>query len=117
MAETDYVYDESAYLTASNISTQHGSAPNPVRGNLTTASRWLNTSTSPVVSHTNWYDTGEVYQAVDPLGHTTTPVSYQFVWLTTGLVLVFSHLLAVVRLPRTGLGAEPCCVLMFDAVR
>src|SRR5579864_5282526 len=72
MAETDYVYDESAYLTASNISTQHGSAPNPVRGNLTTASRWLNTSTSPVVSHTNWYDTGEVYQAIDPLGHTTT---------------------------------------------
>src|SRR5579872_4529641 len=72
VAETDYTYDESAYLTASNITTQHGAAPNTVRGNLTTVSKWLNTSTSPVVSHTNWYDTGEVYQQIDPLGNTTT---------------------------------------------
>src|SRR5215813_10520083 len=72
VAETDYTYDESQYLTAANISTQHGSAPGPVRGNLTSLSRWLNTSTNPVVSHTNWYDTGEVYQSIDPLGHTTT---------------------------------------------
>src|SRR5262249_45542315 len=32
----------------------------------------LNTSTNPVVSHTNWYDTGEVYQSIDPLGRATT---------------------------------------------
>ncbi len=72
VAETDYTYDESAYLTPSNITTQHGAAPNAVRGNLTTVSKWLNTSSSPVVSHTNWYDTGEVYQTIDPLGNTTT---------------------------------------------
>ncbi|HEY6350973.1 MAG TPA: hypothetical protein VI636_16340, partial [Candidatus Angelobacter sp.] len=74
MAETDYTYDEPAYLTSSGITTQHGAAPNPspVRGHLTTVSKWLNTSASPVVSHTDWYDTGEVYQAIDALGHTTT---------------------------------------------
>ena len=72
VAETDYLYDESQYLTASNISTQHVAAPNAVRGNLTTVSHWLNTSNSFISSHTNWYDTGEVYQAIDPLGHTTT---------------------------------------------
>jgi len=71
MAETDYVYDESAYLTAANIATQHGAAPSPVRGNLTTSSHWLNTSNSFISSHTNWYDTGEAYQSIDPLGHTT----------------------------------------------
>ncbi|HEV3316973.1 MAG TPA: hypothetical protein VG488_08400, partial [Candidatus Angelobacter sp.] len=72
MAETDYVYDESQYLTASNITTQHAAPPSAVRGNLTTVSHWLNTSNSFISSHTNRYDTGEVYQQIDPLGHTTT---------------------------------------------
>ncbi|HET6843007.1 MAG TPA: RHS repeat-associated core domain-containing protein [Candidatus Angelobacter sp.] len=72
VAETDYVYDESQYLTASGISTQHVSAPAAVRGNLTTVKRWLNTSNSFVFTHTNWYDTGEVYQQTDALGNTTT---------------------------------------------
>src|SRR4029077_2926534 len=74
MAETDYSYDEPAYLTTPNpaISTQHGAPPYSVRGNQTTVSRWLNTTNSFVSSHTNWYDTGEVYRAIDPLGRTTT---------------------------------------------
>ena len=74
VAETDYAYDEPSYLTTPTpaISTQHFAAPNSVRGNLTTVSRWLNTSNSFISSHTNWYDTGEVYQQIDPLGHTTT---------------------------------------------
>src|SRR5437660_8310271 len=72
MAETDYTYDESQYLTAANITTQHVAPPNPVRGNLTTASRWLNPGNSLISSHANWYDTGEVYQQIDALGHTTT---------------------------------------------
>jgi RHS repeat-associated protein len=71
IAETDYTYDEPAYLTSSGITTQHGAAPAAVRGNPTTVSRWLNTG-SPVVSHTNWYDTGKIYQSIDPLGHATT---------------------------------------------
>src|SRR4051812_6046684 len=72
MAETDYLYDEPAYLTAANVTNQHVSPPNIVRGNQTTASHWLNTSNSFISSHTNWYDTGEPYQKIDPLGHTTT---------------------------------------------
>jgi hypothetical protein len=72
VAETDYTYDESQYLTAANITTQHGAPPGAVRGNLTTVSRWLNTSNSLISSHTNWYDTGEVNQQIDPLGNTTT---------------------------------------------
>ncbi len=72
LAETDYTYDETAYLTSSGITTQHGVAPSsPVRGNPTTVSRWLNTG-SPVVSHNNWYDTGEIYQSIDPLSYPTT---------------------------------------------
>ena len=74
MAETDYSYDEAGYLTTPTpaINTQHLAPPNGVRGNQTTVSRWLNTNNSSVSSHTNWYDTGEVYQQIDPLGHTTT---------------------------------------------
>jgi RHS repeat-associated protein len=75
MAETDYSYDEPGYLTTPTpaVTKQHNSAPPAgVRGNQTTVSRWLNTMNSFVTSHTNWYDTGEVYQSIDPLGHTTT---------------------------------------------
>jgi RHS repeat-associated protein len=73
MAETDYSYDEAGYLTTPTpaINTQHV-APNGVRGNQTTVSHWLSTGNTWVTSHTNWYDTGEVYQAIDALGHTTT---------------------------------------------
>ena len=80
LAVTEYAYDESAYLTASGITTQHGTPPASVRGNPTSVTRWLAPSGScnpkgvgtAVTSHTNWYDTGEVYQQADPLGHTTT---------------------------------------------
>jgi RHS repeat-associated protein len=71
-AETDYVYDEPAYLTGAGVSTQHFAPPNGVRGNLTTTSHWLNTISSFVSGHTSWYDTGEPYQKIDPLGHTAT---------------------------------------------
>src|SRR5205085_2533442 len=72
MAETDYTYDESQYLTASNITTQHSVPPNAVRGNLTTVSHWLNPGNSLISSHTNWYDTGEVYRQIDALGNITS---------------------------------------------
>lgn len=75
VAETDYTYDEAAYLTTPTpaISTQHNaSPPYGVRGNLTTVNRWLNTTNAFIPSHTNWYDTGEPYKKIDPLGHTTT---------------------------------------------
>jgi RHS repeat-associated protein len=74
MAETDYLYDEPAYLTIPTpaVTTQHVAPPNSVRGNPTTVNRWLNTTNSFISSHTNWYDTGEPFQKIDPLGHTTT---------------------------------------------
>ena len=73
MAETDYTYDEPTYLATPSpaVTVQHTTPPNGVRGNLTTSSSWLSTSNSFVSSHTRWYDTGEPYQKIDPLGHTT----------------------------------------------
>ncbi len=74
VAETDYTYDESGagYLTSANVTTQHTSPPYSVRGHATTVSHWLNSNNSWISSHTKWYDTGEEYQQIDPLGHTTT---------------------------------------------
>ncbi len=84
LSETDYTYDEAAYLThyTGTLPTgTFGAAPSPVRGNPTSVTRWLAPSGScssnlksgaAVVSHTNWYDTGEVYQQIDPLNNATT---------------------------------------------
>jgi RHS repeat-associated protein len=75
LSRTDYTYDEPAYLqtyTGALPAGTRAAAPNPVRGNGTSTSRWLNTSTSPVISHNAWFDTGAMAQAVDPLGHTTS---------------------------------------------
>lgn len=78
-SETDYTYDNSSYLTASNVTKQHGTPTGPVRGNLSSTAQQLSSTPcqsgatwSPVTSYTNMYDTGEVYQSIDPLGHTTT---------------------------------------------
>ena len=87
-SETDYTYDEAAYLTGSGYGTanQLVAPPGGVRGNASTVTRWLaamnpNTNTcspqptsswSTFASHTNWYDTGEPYKSIDPLNHTTT---------------------------------------------
>jgi RHS repeat-associated protein len=72
-------YDDPARLFGASISTQHEAPRLGVRGNLTSVARWLNTSGcdpqtpgSCPTAYTNWYDTGEVYQSIDPLGHTTT---------------------------------------------
>jgi hypothetical protein len=78
LSETDYTYDEPAYLTPAYISTQHVSPPGPERGNLSTVTKWLAPASTcnpkggtAVGSHNNWYDTGEVYQQIDPLAHIT----------------------------------------------
>src|SRR5438270_2977151 len=85
MAETDYVYDESAYANVnyeSNVGTLPAGthqAVNTPRGNLTTTkhmlfdhSQCIPTAQTTVSSHTIWYDTGEAHQHIDPLGHITT---------------------------------------------
>jgi RHS repeat-associated protein len=78
MAETDYFYDEPSFPNVSYESTvgalpqgTHQGVSGP-RGNLTTVGRWLNTANTLVSKHTKWYDTGEPYQDIDPLLHTTT---------------------------------------------
>lgn len=65
--ETDYTYDGSVNLVASGVTTQHVAAPNPVRGNITTIARWLNTRTgSAVTKPFNFYDTGERVDDIQP---------------------------------------------------
>jgi RHS repeat-associated protein len=66
-------YDETAAV-ASNISTQHASAPNgnTVRGNATSIHKWLNTSGGYLVDTITNFDTGEVQTSADPRGNATT---------------------------------------------
>jgi RHS repeat-associated protein len=80
-SETDYGYDDSGRLYTPNppITTQHGSPPNSVRGNLTSVQQQLSSkpcqagaSWTPVTSYSNMFDTGEAYQKIDPLGNATT---------------------------------------------
>jgi RHS repeat-associated protein len=85
LSQTDYTYDETAYLTGyeTTVGTlptgTHVAAPATVRGDLTTVTKWLNPTSScnpkggtAIKSHTNWYDTGEAYQQIDALGRMTT---------------------------------------------
>jgi RHS repeat-associated protein len=82
LAETDTTYDEANYLTSYPSSLPNGthvSPSNSVRGNPTTVTQQLfassacpTTTQAGPTSHTNWFDTGEVYQSTDPLGNTTT---------------------------------------------
>ena len=112
MAETDYTYDESSYLTTypgTLPAGTHGTAPGgTVRGNLTTVTKWAAPTSScnpksgtAIISHTNWYDTGEVYQQIDPLGHTTT-YSYDPVYAGAFVTQTCS--------PSTGGGSVSHCV-------
>ena len=69
-AKTTYAYDGGT-LQPANIATNHTTPAGP-RGNLTSVSKWLNTTGGSVTSSTQWFDTGEIYKSLDPLGHTTT---------------------------------------------
>ena len=76
-AETDYAYDEVGYLQSyegANGSLPAGThvAPNSVPRHLTSMGKRLNTSGTMVVNHTNWFDTGMMYQSIDPLNHMST---------------------------------------------
>jgi YD repeat-containing protein len=74
-AGTTYTYDEATYLTSSGISVQASPPDGIYRGHPTTVTKWLSSGTSPV-AHTNWYDTGEIYEQIDPLQHTTATYGY-----------------------------------------
>lgn len=78
-AETDYGYDESA-ADSSGVTEQHTSAPNSVRGNLTSIKRQLFTgpcststpSETPLTTTNHIYDTGMIHTSTDPNQNTTT---------------------------------------------
>src|SRR5437016_4302583 len=85
VAKTTYGFDESGYLqtyTGTLPAGTHGVPPYAVRGNQTSINRYLWNLVSgscaavpaqpAVVSHAVWYDTGEVYRQIDPLGHAAT---------------------------------------------
>src|SRR5581483_10934355 len=86
VAQTDYAYDEGGEIALQpsgiGVTQQHLAPRTPgVRGNTTSVSTWLITSgsagscgvkSSPVVTRTTWYDTGLVYQSIDPLNNATT---------------------------------------------
>jgi RHS repeat-associated protein len=91
VAETTYGYDEFSLTPSGMGPTQHlNTAPNSVRGNQTSVNRWLSplssgnciqapaltapvsVPTPAISSHTKWFDSGIIAQAIDPLGHTTT---------------------------------------------
>jgi RHS repeat-associated protein len=59
----------------SGVNTQRDPNPPPAapyRGNLTATHHWLNTTNGFISDNMSYYDTGKVYQTIDPLGHTTT---------------------------------------------
>src|SRR5205807_686818 len=70
VAQTMYGYDEST-PQPSNITTQH-TTPSGPRANLTSVNKWLNTTNSFLPHTITWFDTGEIYQSLDPLSHPTT---------------------------------------------
>jgi RHS repeat-associated protein len=69
VAQTTYGYNESS-LQPSGVTTHHVTPA--TRANLTSVSRWLNTTGGSVISTTTYYDTGEIYQSKDPLLNATT---------------------------------------------
>jgi RHS repeat-associated protein len=75
VSQTTYGYDESTLQSSGIGSTQQHDTTlaNPgVRGNRTSESHWLNTTSGMLTSHASYYDTGTPYQVTDPGGHVTT---------------------------------------------
>ena len=73
MAQTTNGYDEYS-LASSGVTVQRdsGASGRTVRGNLTSAKRWLNTTGSTLNDTYTHYDTGEKYQYTDPKSNVTT---------------------------------------------
>jgi RHS repeat-associated protein len=75
MSQTTYGFDETSRVTSGIASLSGAQMTTPiysVYGHLTSETQWLNTGPSNPKSTVSYYDTGEVYQAADPLGHTTS---------------------------------------------
>ena len=78
---TDYYYDQTTPIS-SGITTMHSSSPpaGSYRGNLTTLSNWLNTTSGLLSTVTGFYDTGMPHTLTDPnLNITMTSYSSTYV--------------------------------------
>jgi RHS repeat-associated protein len=74
IGQSKYAYDERS-LTPAGIGTPTHVAPpagEPIRGNLTTSSHWLDTASAFISSTSTYFDTGTKATGVDPLNHTTS---------------------------------------------
>lgn len=80
-ALTTYAYDESS-LAPSGVTAQHDSSPptGSTRGNLTSVSRWLNTTGGSAISHATYFDTGMVNTKTDANNNQTT-VGYSAIFV------------------------------------
>jgi RHS repeat-associated protein len=75
IGQTKYGYDEFSPLAPSGIGVPTHVPPpagEPYRGNLTTSSHWLDTTSSFISSTSTYYDTGMKATSVDPLNHSTS---------------------------------------------
>ena len=75
VAQTSYAYDGSSRVTSGIAALTPSTMTSPLfglYGHLTSKTDWLNAGSSNPVSTISYYDTGAAYQAVDPLGHTTS---------------------------------------------
>lgn len=70
VAQTKYAYDGSS-VVPSGVTTQHVSVSGS-RGNLTSVSRWLNTTNNWLTSTNTYFDTGMVNVAYDAKNNPTT---------------------------------------------
>ena len=100
IGQSRYTYDEGS-LAPSGIGTPTHIAPpagEPIRGNLTTSSHWLDTAGSFISSTSTYFDTGMKATSADPLGHTT---SYTYSGTFLGAYLTQTNM-PDTQMPDTG---------------
>jgi RHS repeat-associated protein len=86
VAQTTYAYDQGTLVTSGIGAPTHIAPPagEPYRGNLTTGSHWLDTTSSLISSTATYFDTGMKATSVDPLLHSTS-YTYDPIFLGTYL--------------------------------
>jgi RHS repeat-associated protein len=73
VSQTTFGYDDTSRVFSSGVTVQHVASPTGnMRGNLTYINHWLDTTDTVVTNTVNWYDTGMMYQEIDPAGRITT---------------------------------------------
>jgi len=74
VAETDYAYDAGSVSSASatnHDNTNYGASKSPPRGNATSMSKWVNTSSTSLTWTYTYDDTGQMLTASDPASNGT----------------------------------------------